>query len=62
MPNDYKKKQQELTELNSDGNETRGRNGEDYDTSKPWIDEDKFLSKREKLRKSQAQDPANDQL
>ena len=28
MP-DFKKTQKELTELNSDGNETRGRNGED---------------------------------
>ena len=28
-PYDYKQKQQELTELNADGNEDRGRNGED---------------------------------
>ena len=27
--NDYKEKQQDLTELNADGNRERGRNGED---------------------------------
>ena len=29
----YKDVQQDLTELNSDGNRTRGRNGEDNDKS-----------------------------
>ncbi|MDA9953146.1 hypothetical protein N9D61_02240 [Planktomarina sp.] len=30
---DYKEVQQDLTELNGDGNRTRGRYGEDYDKS-----------------------------
>lgn len=33
MPN-YKEKQQDLTELNADGNRERGREGEDLSTSK----------------------------
>jgi hypothetical protein len=40
--NDYKKTQKELTELNHDGNEDRGREGED-------ISEDAQLSEKEKL-------------
>lgn len=40
--NDYKKTQKELTELNHDGNENRGREGED-------ISEDTQLSEKEKL-------------
>jgi len=40
--NDYKKTQKELTELNHDGNEDRGREGED-------ISEDTQLSEKEKL-------------
>jgi len=31
--NDYKEKQQDLTELNADGNRERGRNGEDLSIS-----------------------------
>lgn len=62
MPSNFKQMQQELTELNSDGNESRGRYGEDYDNQKPWVDEDKFLSKEEKIRKKQAQDPRHDQM
>ncbi len=30
---DYKEVQQDITELNGDGNRTRGRNGEDNDKS-----------------------------
>ena len=30
---DYKEVQQDMTELNGDGNRTRGRNGEDNDKS-----------------------------
>ena len=40
--NDFKKTQKELTELNHDGNEDRGREGED-------ISEDTQLSEKEKL-------------
>jgi len=43
-PPNYKDKQKELTELNSDGNEDRGRDGED-------------LTETEKEIKKQAQDP-----
>ena len=32
--NDYKEKQQDLTELNADGNRDRGRQGEDLSVSK----------------------------
>ncbi len=32
---DYKFKQQDLTELNADGNRERGRYGEDYSKPKP---------------------------
>ena len=34
---DYKEVQQDLTELNGDGNRTRGRYGEDYDKSNPSV-------------------------
>jgi hypothetical protein len=54
----YRRLQQEMTELNSDGNEDRGRYGEDYSTSKPWrYDED--LPPTEQIRKEQAQDIRN---
>lgn len=33
----YKEVQQDLTELNSDGNRTRGRYGEDNDKSNPSV-------------------------
>jgi hypothetical protein len=32
-PKDFKEKQQDLTELNGDGNRTRGRYGEDLDNN-----------------------------
>jgi len=32
---DYKEVQQDITELNSDGNRTRGRYGEEHDQSNP---------------------------
>ena len=34
---DYKEVQQDLTELNGDGNRTRGRYGEDNDKSNPSV-------------------------
>lgn len=49
---DYKKKQKELTELNYDGNEDRGREGEDE--SKEWklSEKERMIQKRlEELRK-----------
>jgi len=59
MSKSYVKFQQELTELNSDGNDTRGRNGEDYESVSPWKDED--LPKNERLKKEQAMDRRNEQ-
>ncbi len=35
--NDYKEKQQDLTELNADGNRERGRNGEDLKQEMPSV-------------------------
>jgi len=57
MNKNYKNIQQGMTELNSDGNETRGRYGEDYESQDPWKDED--LPPAEQERKRQAQDPRN---
>jgi|TARA_B110000971_G_scaffold217787_1_gene255378 hypothetical protein len=37
---DFRKKQQDLTELNSDGNRQRGRYGEDESHLKPEEDEE----------------------
>jgi hypothetical protein len=34
---DYKEVQQDITELNGDGNRTRGRYGEDNDKSNPSV-------------------------
>ena len=34
---DYKEVQQDITELNGDGNRTRGRYGEDNDKSNPIV-------------------------
>lgn len=48
---DYKKKQQELTELNSDGNENRGREGETLDETKELSEEELLKKKIEELRK-----------
>jgi hypothetical protein len=50
--NDYKKKQQDLTELNSDGNRDRGREGEDLRLT----DEEEERLK-EKLKKLREKDP-----
>ncbi len=40
MNRDFKEKQQDLTELNGDGNRERGRYGEDYsiEEKKTWND------------------------
>ena len=38
-PEDFKALQQDLTELNGDGNRDRGRYGEDLSTSKKKVDE-----------------------
>ena len=46
---DFKKKQKELTELNADGNEDRGRDGEDLSLSKE--EEEKLKEKIKELRK-----------
>lgn len=46
---DFKKKQQDMTELNSDGNRDRGRNGEDLSLDEK---QEELLKKRiEELRK-----------
>lgn len=47
--NNFKHKQQDLTELNSDGNRDRGRNGEDL--SPEELEEQKFKKRLEALRK-----------
>jgi|TARA_B100000073_G_C23592671_1_gene516983 hypothetical protein len=46
---DFKKKQQDLTELNSDGNRDRGREGEDLSLTKE--EEEKLKEKIRELRK-----------
>jgi len=61
MPN-YKQVLQEMTELNSDGNESRGRYGEDFRAQKVWIDDDKYLSDYELQKKRQAQDTSHNQF
>lgn len=59
MPN-FKALQQQITELNSDGNENRGRYGEDFSVQKPWHDDlQDQLPPAEQLRKEQAQDRRN---
>lgn len=45
---DYKKKQQDLTELNSDGNRDRGREGEDLRLTDE--EEERLKQKLKKLR------------
>lgn len=47
--NNFKHKQQDLTELNSDGNRDRGRNGEDLSAEE--LEEQKFKKRLEELRK-----------
>lgn len=47
--NNYKDKQQDLTELNGDGNRERGREGEDLSLTKE--EEEKLKKKIEELRK-----------
>ncbi len=50
--NDYKKTQKELTELNYDGNEDRGREGEDESKESKLSEKEKMIQKRlEELRK-----------
>lgn len=44
-----KHKQQDLTELNGDGNRDRGRNGEDLTAEE--LEEQKFKKRLEELRK-----------
>ena len=46
---DFKKKQQDLTELNSEGNRDRGREGEDLSLTKE--EEEKLKEKIKELRK-----------
>jgi len=49
---DYKKTQKEITELNADGNEDRGREGEDISEETQLSEKEKILKKRlEELRK-----------
>ena len=49
---DYKKHQKELTELNHDGNEERGREGEDESKETILSEKEKMIKKRlEELRK-----------
>jgi|TARA_R110000851_G_scaffold140161_1_gene277457 hypothetical protein len=49
---DFKKTQKELTELNADGNEDRGREGEDVSEETQLSEKEKILKKRlEELRK-----------
>ncbi len=50
--NDYKKTQKELTELNADGNEDRGREGEDESEETKLSEKEKLIQKKlEELRK-----------
>lgn len=50
--NDFKKTQKELTELNHDGNEDRGRDGEDISEETKLSEKEKIIKKRlEELRK-----------
>lgn len=58
MTRNFRQAQQELTELNADGNDTRGRYGEDYSVSSPWKDD---LSAQERAIFEQATDPRNNQ-
>tara|TARA_Y100000592_G_C5298378_1_gene234269 strand:- start:278 stop:460 length:183 start_codon:yes stop_codon:yes gene_type:complete len=56
MDKDFKKKQQDLTELNSDGNRERGRNGEDL-SSEIEITKEEEEQLKKKLEKLRQQDP-----
>tara|TARA_Y100001937_G_scaffold28242_1_gene40744 strand:- start:3122 stop:3298 length:177 start_codon:yes stop_codon:yes gene_type:complete len=50
--NDFKKTQKELTELNHDGNEDRGRYGEDESSENKLTEKEKLMQKKlEELRK-----------
>tara|TARA_B100001057_G_scaffold413988_1_gene430827 strand:+ start:917 stop:1093 length:177 start_codon:yes stop_codon:yes gene_type:complete len=50
--NDFKKTQKELTELNHDGNEDRGRYGEDESPENKLTEKEKLMQKKlEELRK-----------
>lgn len=62
MSKNFKSLQQQITELNADGNEDRGRYGEDFSVQKPWHDDLEILdrlSPAEQIRKEQAQDRRN---
>jgi hypothetical protein len=48
---DYKKHQQDLTELNSDGNDNRGREGETLDEAKELSEEEQLKQKLADLRR-----------
>ena len=56
MTRNFRQALQELTELNADGNDTRGRYGEDFSVSKPWMSD---LSPHEQAVFEQATDPKN---
>ena len=50
--NDYKKTQKEMTELNHDGNEDRGPDGEDESQQNKLSEKEKLIQKKlEELRK-----------
>jgi|TARA_R110001592_G_scaffold331291_1_gene614066 hypothetical protein len=53
--NDFKKTQKELTELNHDGNEERGHNGEDESEATKLSEREKLI--QEKLEELRKRDP-----
>ena len=53
--NDFKKTQKELTELNHDGNEDRGREGEDESQETKLSEKEKVIQK--KLQELRKRDP-----
>ena len=53
--NDFKKTQKERTELNRDGNEDRGHNGEDESEEAKVSEKEKLIQK--KLQKLRKRDP-----
>tara|TARA_B100000900_G_scaffold414859_1_gene442804 strand:+ start:1936 stop:2112 length:177 start_codon:yes stop_codon:yes gene_type:complete len=53
--NDFKKTQKELTELNHDGNEDRGREGEDESQETKLSEKEKLIQK--KLQELRKRDP-----
>lgn len=58
MPN-YREVQQNMQELNADGNDTRGRYGEDLRSIRSGLGLEEDLPIIEQIRKEQAQDPRN---